>query len=201
MRTCPTCSREFMMSQRHSAPTTAAAQRSLLARDHLLRDAGRTRSVRRPSVPSLLVKHMAEPPQPPSDLCPDIPPGHRVDRPAPAREGLGPPLPERRGPVRGLRGSRSGRAGRQRADACGRYDPEPRAPGPERGGGRDDHGRAPRMIDCRALDPAVSVGNAPGATISDERPSHPVGGPILGGIPKTILPTPRDSRTARRPAQ
>ena len=95
-----------------------------------------------PSVPSLLVKHMAEPPRPPSDAAPRRPPGHRVDRPAPAREGPGPPLPERRGPVRGPRGSRSGRAGRQRADACGRYDTEPRAPRPERGGGRDDHRRA-----------------------------------------------------------
>ena len=67
----------------------------------------------------------------------------RTDIYAPTGAVMVPPLPERRGPVRSPRGSRSGRAGRQRADACGRYDTEPPAPGPERGG-RDDHGGAPR---------------------------------------------------------
>jgi len=71
-----------------------------------------------------------------------------------------------------------------------------------------------------ALDPPAPVGNAPtlaagtnrtpglrapnaaaGATITDERPPHPAASATLGGIPKAIMPTPRDSMTARRPAQ
>jgi serine/threonine protein kinase len=46
-----------------------------------------------PSVPSLLVKHMAEPPRPPSALRPDVPAVN--GRPAPAREGSHPPLSAR----------------------------------------------------------------------------------------------------------
>ena len=141
-----------------------------------------------PSVPSLLVKHMAEPPRPPSELRPDVPPAIesivlRLLEKDPARRfqsaedlsaalaALDPAVPvgnaprlaagtipspglrapnaaadvtitdERRVGVRSP-GSRSGCAGRQRADACGRYEPDTRAPRPERGGGRDDHRRA-----------------------------------------------------------
>ena len=55
----------------------------------------------------------------------------------------------RRGTVHGPRGSRSGRAGRQRADACGRYEPDTRAPRPDRRGGHDDDRRTAAPSDGR----------------------------------------------------
>jgi len=119
-----------------------------------------------PSVPSLLVKHMAEPPRPPSELRPDVPP---------AIESIILRLLEK--------------------------DPACRFQSAEE-----------LSTALAALDPAVPVGNAPtpglrapiaaaGATMTDERPPHPMAGPTLGGIPQAILRTSWDSTTARRPAQ
>ena len=55
-------------------PVGRWAQRSLLTRDHLYEMLVGRVPFDDPSVPSLLVKHMAEPPRPPSELRPDVPP-------------------------------------------------------------------------------------------------------------------------------
>jgi hypothetical protein len=164
-----------------------------------------------PSVPSLLVKHMTEPPRPPSDLRPGVPPAIesivlRLLEKDPARRfqsaedlaaalaALDPVAPVGNAPML----------------AAGTIpSPGLRAPNAAADVTITDERRV-GMRDRRALDPAVPVGNAPrlaagtiptlglrapntaaGATITDERRPHPMAGPALGGIPKAILPTPR----------
>jgi Protein kinase domain len=174
-----------------------------------------------PSVPSLLVKHVAEPPRPPSDLRPGVPPAIesivlRLLEKDPARRfqsaedlsaalaALDPVAPVGNAPTL----------------AAGTIpSPGLRAPNAAADVTITDERRV-GMTDRRALDPAVPVGNAPrlaagtnpglglrapnaatGVTITDERPPHPVAAPTLGGIPKAIMRTPGNSMTARRPAQ
>jgi Protein kinase domain len=174
-----------------------------------------------PSVPSLLVKHMAEPPRPPSDLRPGVPP---------AIESIILGLLEK-DPARRFQSAEDLAAALAALDpvalvgnaptlAAGTIpSPRLRAPNAAADVTITDERRV-GMRDRRAFDPAVPVGNAPrlaagtiptlglrapntaaGATITDERRPHPMAGATLGGIPKAILPTPRDSMTARRPAQ
>ena len=172
-----------------------------------------------PSVASLLVKHMAEPPQPLSDLRPDVPPAiesivlcllekdparrfQSAEDLSAALAALDPAVPVGNAPTL----------------AAGTI-PSPRLQVPNAAGVTITEERRVGVRDRRALDPAVPVGNAPtlaagmnptpglrapdaaaGATITDERPSHPAAGPTLGDIPQATFPTRRVSTTAR-PAQ
>jgi serine/threonine protein kinase len=170
-----------------------------------------------PSVPSLLVKHVAEAPRPPSELRPDVPS---------AIESIVLRLLEK-DPARRFQSAEDLSAALATLDpaapvvnapmlAAGPIpSPGPRAPNAAADVTITDERRV-RVLDRRALDPAVPIDNAPtlaagtnptlglrspntaaGATITDERPSHPAARPTLGGIPKAIMPNPR----ARRPAQ
>ncbi|MGH8563566.1 MAG: protein kinase domain-containing protein [Gammaproteobacteria bacterium] len=173
-----------------------------------------------PSVPSLLVKHMAEPPRPPSDLRPGVPP---------AIESIVLRLLEK-DPARRFQSAEDLSAALATFDPAvpagntptpaASTNPSPGLRAPNGAAGVTITGeRRVGVIDRRALDSAVPVGNAPtfaagtnptpglrapnaaaGVTITDERPPHPAAGPTLGGIPQATLPMPRDSMTARRPA-
>jgi eukaryotic-like serine/threonine-protein kinase len=125
------------------------------------------------SVPSLLVKHMAEPPQPPSDLRPGVPP---------AIESIVLRLLEKN-PAHRFQSAENLSA------ALAALDPAVPV------------GNAPMLATVTIPSPGLRAPNAAaGATITDERPPHPVAGPT-GGIPQATVPTPRVSTTARRPAQ
>ncbi|MGQ0591934.1 MAG: protein kinase domain-containing protein [Gammaproteobacteria bacterium] len=127
-----------------------------------------------PSVPSLLVKHMAETPRPPSALRPDIPS---------VIESIVLRLLEK-DPARRFQSAEDLSA------ALSALDP----PAPV--------GNVPTLAVGTVPTPGLRAPNAAaGATITDERPPHPAAAPTLGGIPQATLPTPRDSMTARRPAQ
>ena len=127
-----------------------------------------------PSIPSLLVKHMAEPPRPPSALRPDVPP---------AIESIVLRLLEK-DPARRFQSAEDLSA------ALAALDPV--AP----------VGNAPTLAAGTIPTPGLRAPNAAaGVTITDERPPHPVAGPALGGIPQATLPTPQDSMSARRPPQ
>jgi serine/threonine protein kinase len=171
------------------------------------------------SVPSLLVKHMAEPPQPPSDLRPGVPPAIesivlRLLEKDPARRFQS--AEDLSGALAALPAAPVGNAPTLAASTI----PTPGLRAPNAAGVTITEERRVGVIERRALDPAVPVGNAPtlaagtnptpglrapnaaaGVTITGERPPHPAAGPTLGGIPQATLPTPRVSTTAWRPAQ